>query len=951
MASPHPPSGPGPSSYYPHPPPPPNSYPSYHGHSPVPPPQQYQYPQYVVQPHMNTHQNIHHQYSAPPRRGGAYAYSYGSRPGPNYPYQPPQHQQHPYSNASAPKYPMHQAYSSPYPHPPSAGPYPPPHVPWHQPPAQPQAQVLSPLPTQLSMHLPAEMVPPQDTTQVQAQPYATNVHDPIPVPSPIHAATTIETTQPRRSPSPVHELPQTSTESQPSQPSHSTLQPSPTPSEPSSLPNPPAPSSPSPSDLTNSPTITTELPGSSVWAIWSRRPRDPSQAPGIIFSTRTRPPRNVVEQALELPTPPASPQIFTSALPDTGESFGSEAVPSEHVEEEHRLTAVSLTTSAQTQPQSIPSSSSVTETTNTPIPGSPVSTANTSISLVGTPPREIKSASTLADTSSLVAIPAAEEKDGKDNLSQKISEVEPEAPPKAEVKPAAPKSWASLLSGPSSGGKARNALPTSSVVGVSIPASAFSNASGTAHVNNKPELLKLLNGGNTASSSTSGASYASAMASAAAVSPSAPPAIRPRGLINTGNMCFANSVLQVLVYCPPFHKLFAELGRLLGDGGAGGVLAGAAAASAVLGAMSDKTERPAPLVDATVKFLREFVQESKPPAGEGVREVLVNGGRGNKGKERDLGTKEDDWDGESFIPTYVYDAVKTHKRFDHMRGGQQEDAEEFFGFYLETLEEELLELVNAISPQPQKEPPHVEEREEDAPPEDDGWMEVGKKNKTVVTRTLKTTESPITRIFGGKFRSTLKAPGQKDSVTVEDWRSLRLDIQREQIHTIQDALSHISHPQSVQMTHPSRSGVTVEASQQVLIDALPPILVLHLKRFCYDTGVGGVVKVGKHIAFGPELEVRSDVMAPTARRAHAIRYKLFGVVYHHGLSAAGGHYTLDILHPNRYPSTVNTKPREAWVRIDDELVSDVRPDDVFAPPPDESRSAYLLFYRRIGVGK
>lgn len=42
---------------------------------------------------------------------------------------------------------------------------------------------------------------------------------------------------------------------------------------------------------------------------------------------------------------------------------------------------------------------------------------------------------------------------------------------------------------------------------------------------------------------------------------------------------------------------------------------------------------------------------------------------------------------------------------------------------------------------------------------------------------IKAAESPITKIFGGKFRSALRAPGQKDSVIVEDWRSLRLDIQ------------------------------------------------------------------------------------------------------------------------------------------------------------------------------
>lgn len=42
---------------------------------------------------------------------------------------------------------------------------------------------------------------------------------------------------------------------------------------------------------------------------------------------------------------------------------------------------------------------------------------------------------------------------------------------------------------------------------------------------------------------------------------------------------------------------------------------------------------------------------------------------------------------------------------------------------------------------------------------------------------VKMAESPITRIFGGKFRSTLRVPHQKESVIFEDWRSLRLDIQ------------------------------------------------------------------------------------------------------------------------------------------------------------------------------
>lgn len=87
-------------------------------------------------------------------------------------------------------------------------------------------------------------------------------------------------------------------------------------------------------------------------------------------------------------------------------------------------------------------------------------------------------------------------------------------------------------------------------------------------------------------------------------------------------------------------------------------------------------------------------------------------------------------------------------------------------------------------------------------------------------------------------------------------------------------------------------------------------------------------------------------MAPTKKAGPPARYQLYGVLYHHGLSASGGHYTLDVLHPNR---DGGLKPREGWIRIDDELVSDVRMEDVFGGGDggERDRCAYLLFYRRI----
>jgi ubiquitin carboxyl-terminal hydrolase 10 len=50
------------------------------------------------------------------------------------------------------------------------------------------------------------------------------------------------------------------------------------------------------------------------------------------------------------------------------------------------------------------------------------------------------------------------------------------------------------------------------------------------------------------------------------------------------------------------------------------------------------------------------------------------------------------------------------------------------------------------------------------------------------------------------------------------------------------------------------SGLS-DASQQILIEMLPPVLVLHLKRFQYDAAAGSVIKIGKPVQFSSELEI------------------------------------------------------------------------------------------------
>ena len=78
-----------------------------------------------------------------------------------------------------------------------------------------------------------------------------------------------------------------------------------------------------------------------------------------------------------------------------------------------------------------------------------------------------------------------------------------------------------------------------------------------------------------------------------------------------------------------------------------------------------------------------------------------------------------------------------------------------------------------------------------------------------------------------------------------------------------------------------------------------------------------------------------------------MHYTLYGVLYHHGESARSGHYSVDVLYPNGDGSS-----GEAWLRIDDEAMSAVRREDLFAPfgAHDNERvddqCVYMLFYCR-----
>lgn len=214
---------------------------------------------------------------------------------------------------------------------------------------------------------------------------------------------------------------------------------------------------------------------------------------------------------------------------------------------------------------------------------------------------------------------------------------------------------------------------------------------------------------------------------------------------------------------------------------------------------------------------------------------------------------------------------------------------------------------------------------------DGGWLEVGPKQKAAITRSSGTivTESPITKIFGGKLRSELRVPGMKHSVTLEPYQPLQLDIGAPLVNNIIDALKGLTRSETLHGDFNSPRGPGVSATKQVTIDTLPPVLILHLKRFQYDNA-GGTQKIWKKVGYPLDLEIPKEVF-PQHKRGSILahgglpRYRLIGVVYHHGKNASGGHYTVD----------VRRQDGKEWIRLDDTVIRRVRSEDVAAGGSEE----------------
>ncbi|KAG4984890.1 hypothetical protein JHK86_032581 [Glycine max] len=200
--------------------------------------------------------------------------------------------------------------------------------------------------------------------------------------------------------------------------------------------------------------------------------------------------------------------------------------------------------------------------------------------------------------------------------------------------------------------------------------------------------------------------------------------ILPRGLINSGNLCFLNATMQALLSCSPFVHLLQQLRTC------------------------NLPKVGYPTLTAFAEFITQFDMPSI-----------------TKLKKQDADTFES---GRPFRPVMFEGVLKifTPDVPNSISGRpRQEDAQEFLSFVMDQMHDELLKLEGQSSSLNGSKSSLV------SSVEDDEWETVGPKNKSAVTRTQSFLPSELSGIFGGQLRSLVRAKetleGYRTSLTAK----------------------------------------------------------------------------------------------------------------------------------------------------------------------------------------
>ncbi|XP_052664460.1 ubiquitin carboxyl-terminal hydrolase 8 isoform X1 [Harpia harpyja] len=188
-------------------------------------------------------------------------------------------------------------------------------------------------------------------------------------------------------------------------------------------------------------------------------------------------------------------------------------------------------------------------------------------------------------------------------------------------------------------------------------------------------------------------------------------------------------------------------------------------------------------------------------------------------------------------------------------------------------------------------------------------------------------ESIIVALFQGQFKSTVQClTCHKKSRTFEAFMYLSLPLASTSKCTLQECLRLFSKEEKLtdnNRFYCSHCKTRRDSLKKIEIWKLPPVLLVHLKRFSYDGR--WKQKLQTSVDFPLEtLDLSQYVIGP---KNNLKRYNLFSVSNHYG-GLDGGHYT----------AYCKNASKQRWFKFDDHEVSEISASAV------KSSAAYILFY-------
>ncbi|CAF1059622.1 unnamed protein product [Adineta ricciae] len=307
------------------------------------------------------------------------------------------------------------------------------------------------------------------------------------------------------------------------------------------------------------------------------------------------------------------------------------------------------------------------------------------------------------------------------------------------------------------------------------------------------------------------------------------------GLDNSGNTCYMNSALQCLSNIQPLTDFFIH--------------------------------------EETYKFVN-----SNNPAGTGGRVALAYSSLIQEMWSAKL---------DKCTPTMLKEAIDRYTT--QFTAYEQHDSQEFMGFILDALHEDLL--------------------------------------------SSQTRSSPISRLFQGQLESSVRC-WKCDTVvqTVSAFNFLSMPITSSKSRTnLSECMEEFLKPETIGKHgkwYCNNCRQQTDARRYMKIKSLPPVLILQLRRF--DTFPGRQInnkKIRTSVDYPVENLSPHDLAADLSSTA---RYDLVAVSIHRGATLQSGHYlTIAMNHTNKL-----------WYEFDDSLVTSANPEDI------RNQDAYILCYVR-----